>query len=268
VALGENVSAGVFWQDLKGLNEESTALDEVYAMRDWTLGEARSWLARFLFRGDDVFKRVSVLSGGERNRLALAKLILSAPNVLLLDEPTNHLDIESRHALDQAVSEFDGTVICASHDRYFLDQVATAILEIAEGRWRLYDGNYSYYREKKAAEAAENASAEAAPGAAAMGVGQSRGSVTRAQNRTRTGPRNRALEASREAGLIEADIGEAEARLAVVEALLASEDLYSDGKQAREVVIEHRAIMEQLEKLYEAWETALGEAETTGGCGD
>jgi ATP-binding cassette subfamily F protein 3 len=271
VALGENVSVGVFWQDLRGLNEESTALDEVYTMRDWTLGEARSWLARFLFRGDDVFKRVSVLSGGERNRLALAKLILAAPNVLLLDEPTNHLDIESRHALDQAVSEFDGTVICASHDRYFLDQAATAILEISEGRWRLYDGNYSYYREKKATEAAESASVEVAPGAAAMGAGSSMGDP-RVRNRTRTGPQNRAREASREAmrevGLIEAEIGQAEARLVAVEALLASEDLYSDGERAREVVIEHRAIMEELEKLYQAWETALGEAETTGGCED
>jgi len=277
VALGENVSVGVFWQDLRGLNEESTALDEVYTMRDWTLGEARSWLARFLFRGDDVFKRVSVLSGGERNRLALAKLILSAPNVLLLDEPTNHLDIESRHALEQAVSGFDGTVMCASHDRYFLDQVATAILEIAEGRWRLYDGNYSYYREKKAAEAAENASVEAASGTAATSagpsrVGAARASGSRAQNRARTGPGNRPREASREAmrevGLIEAEIGQAEARLAAVEALLASEDLYSDGERAREVVTEHRAIMEELEKLYEAWETALCEAETTGGCED
>jgi ATP-binding cassette subfamily F protein 3 len=257
VALGENASVGVFWQDLRGLNEESTALDEVYSMRDWTLGEARSWLARFLFRGDDVFKHVSVLSGGERNRLALAKLILSAPNVLLLDEPTNHLDIESRHALDQAVSEFDGTVICASHDRYFLDQVATSILEIADGRWRVYDGNYSYYRDKTAAEAAENASIVGVP---------------RAQNRTRirprNGPREASREAMREAGLIEAEIEQAEARLAAAEALLASEDLYSDGERARDVVIEHRAIMDELEKLYEAWETALCEAETTGGCED
>ena len=92
------------------------------------------------------------------------------------------------------------------------------------------------------------------------------------RNRTRTGPQNRAREASREAmrevGLIEAEIGQAEARLVAVEALLASEDLYSDGERAREVVIEHRAIMEELEKLYQAWETALGEAETTGGCED
>ena len=264
VALGENVSVGVFWQDLRGLNEESTVLDEVYMMRDWTLGEARSYLARFLFRGDDVFKRVSVLSGGERNRLALAKLILSAPNVLLLDEPTNHLDIESRHALDQAVSEFDGTVICASHDRYFLDQVATAILEIAEGRWRLYDGNYSYYREKKAAEMAEDAASEAAPVAAATRATTPRGGASRAQSRTRDASR----EAVRQAGLIEAEIEQAEARLAAVEELLASEGLYSDGERAREVVTRHRAIMEELEKLYDAWEAALCEADTTGGCED
>jgi ATP-binding cassette subfamily F protein 3 len=211
-----------------------------------------------------VFKRVSVLSGGERNRLALAKLILSAPNVLLLDEPTNHLDIESRHALDQAVSEFDGTVICASHDRYFLDQVATAILEIAEGRWRLYDGNYSYYREKKAAEMAEDAASEAAPVAAATRATTPRGGASRAQSRTRDASR----EAVRQAGLIEAEIEQAEARLAAVEELLASEGLYSDGERAREVVTRHRAIMKELEKLYDAWEAALCEADTTGGCED
>lgn len=270
VALGENVSVGVFWQDLRGLNEESTVLDEVYMMRDWTLGEARSYLARFLFRGEDVFKQVSVLSGGERNRLALAKLILSAPNVLLLDEPTNHLDIESRRALDQAVSEFDGTVICASHDRYFLDQVATVILEIADGRWRLYDGNYSYFREKQAAEAPVDAALEAGGGESPRGGASGAGMRTRTRTRTATrgGSRNAARDAAREADQIESQIEQAEARLARVEALLASEGLYSDGERAREVVMEHREIMEELEKMYQAWETALGEAETTGGYED
>lgn len=269
VAFGENVSVGVFWQDLRGLNEESTVLDEVYMVRDWTLGEARSYLARFLFRGDEVEKRVSELSGGERSRLALAKLVLSAPNVMLLDEPTNHLDIESRHALERAVSEFDGTVICASHDRYFLDQVATAILEIAEGKWRLYDGNYSYYREKKAVEAAEAATAQAdllrraAASASSPRGGSSAGSPARPRPPQRQAGKAAPTDrpgAFQKAGAIEAEIERAEARLAEVEKLLASEGLYSDGERAREVVIEHRAITEELGKLYEAWEAALSEA--------
>lgn len=270
VALGENVSLGVFWQDQRGLAEESTVLDEVYTMRDWTLGEARSYLARFLFRGDEVFKQVSVLSGGERNRLALAKLILSAPNVLLLDEPTNHLDIESRHALEQAVSDFDGTVICASHDRYFLDQTAAAILEIAEGRWRLYEGNYSYYREKKAAEAAARAAADAASGPARSGPAADRGAGTRARApaRDRAQQKRSPRDAAREADRIESEIEQAEARLAAVEALLSSEDLYSDGERAREAVMEHRELASELERMYEAWEIALDEAERTGGYAD
>ncbi|MEA4883799.1 MAG: ABC-F family ATP-binding cassette domain-containing protein [Clostridia bacterium] len=289
VALGENVVPGVFWQDLGGLDDNSTVLQELHRMRDWTLGEARSYLARFLFRGEDVFKQIRVLSGGERNRLILAKLILSAPNLMLLDEPTNHLDIPSRHGLEQALAEYDGTVICASHDRYFLDQVATAILEIADGRARLYQGNYSFYRERKsseaaagaagavgaagasAARAAESAEAGGTSGSGAHGPGQPRrgdrrslAAGTERRSKRSRGPVMNPAEA--EAARIEQEIEDTEACLAEVEASLASGELYADGgERAREAVLEQRRIQGKLEVLYEAWEKALAEIDTIGG---
>jgi ATP-binding cassette subfamily F protein 3 len=277
VDFGENVTCGIFWQDLAGLDDELTVLDELYHARDWTLGEARSFAARFLFRGEDVFKPVKALSGGERNRLILAKLILKGPNLLLLDEPTNHLDIEARHALEQAIDEFEGTVICASHDRYFLDQTATSTLEIADGQWKLYDGNYSYYREQLAKEraessraAAEDAEKELKARLKASGVSLARikpvgrGRPGRAGASDGTG----AGQARVVAEAIEAEIEAKEMRLGKVEEELASEELYSDGERARDVVLIHRQLMDEIEALYEAWERALKEVEVTGGCED
>ena len=262
VGLGENVKLGVFWQDLRDLDDEATVLDEVYRMRDWTLGEARSYLAKFMFRGDEVFKSVEVLSGGERNRLALAKLILSGSNVLFLDEPTNHLDIESRHGLEQAVAEFDGTVICASHDRYFLDQVATSILEIADGHWRMFDGNYSYYREKLAAEEQQAARSisESQSQPKAQTQTQVKGALegrSRATGGRRRQSRRGPSPAQQEAARIEVRIEELETRLASLEEELGSEELYADGDRARQAVLEHRQAGEELEQLYASWERTM-----------
>jgi ATP-binding cassette subfamily F protein 3 len=125
-------------------------------------GQLRGFLARFLFVGEDVFKQVATLSGGEKGRLALAKLIYSNKNVLVLDEPTNHLDIPSREALESALEAYEGTIITVSHDRYFLDKVSTQILSFEDNRTvEIFDGNYSEYHEKKEkreAEARKNAS--------------------------------------------------------------------------------------------------------------
>jgi len=270
VDFGENVTLGIFWQDLAGLDDTLTVLDELYRARDWTLGEARSYAARFLFRGEDVFKPVKALSGGERNRLILAKLILNGPNLLLLDEPTNHLDIESRHALEEAIAEFDGTVICASHDRYFLDQTATSILEIADGRWKLYNGNYSYYREKKTRDEAEAARVAAENAEAALEARLKASGVApmRAKARAGASGRDGVGHAQAVVEAIEAEIELKETQVGKVEAELASEELYVDGERAREAVLIHRQLTEELEALYEAWEKALDEVDVTGGCED
>jgi len=151
--MGKKLAIGYYDQLTENLNQDSTPLATIYDMRpEWNEGQVRSFLARFLFRGEDVFRRIDTFSGGEQSRLALACLIVKAPNFLVLDEPTNHLDIQSREALEAALAEYEGTVLCISHDRYFLDNFAEKILALEKYAVRLFSGNYSYYREKKSVE--------------------------------------------------------------------------------------------------------------------
>lgn len=145
-SFGTNVKLGYYDQEYQGLNPDNTVLDELWnEYEDRGMTEIRSTLALFRFLNDDVFKKVCVLSGGEKARLTLAKLMLSKVNLLLLDEPTNHLDIASRETLEDAVSEFCGTVIAVSHDRYFISKLATKILHIDGDTSEVYNGNYEYY---------------------------------------------------------------------------------------------------------------------------
>lgn len=148
--LGKNVFLGYYDQEQSNLNEDKTILDEVWDdFPNMTTTEIRNALAAFLFTGEDVFKHISTLSGGEKCRINLLKLMLSKSNFLLLDEPTNHLDIMSREALEEAIMEYDGTIIVISHDRYFLNKVINKIFELKEDGIKEYLGNYSYYVEKK-----------------------------------------------------------------------------------------------------------------------
>ncbi|MDO5780715.1 MAG: ABC-F family ATP-binding cassette domain-containing protein, partial [Clostridium sp.] len=148
--LGTNVNVGYYDQEQSDLNLDKTILDEVWdEFPNLTTSKLRSYLASFLFTGDDVFKVINTLSGGEKCRINLLKLMLSKSNLLLLDEPTNHLDIISREALEDAILEYDGTLMVISHDRYFLNKVIGRILELKEEGVSEYLGNYSYYQEKK-----------------------------------------------------------------------------------------------------------------------
>jgi ATP-binding cassette subfamily F protein 3 len=153
VSLGQKVDVAYFDQELSDLNDDNAVLDELWQVDPMTeAGRLRTFLARFGFRGDDVVKKISVLSGGEKTKLALAKLLFLPANFLIFDEPTNHLDIESRQALEEALRNYQGTYLVVSHDRYFLDRVAQRILAIEKGTIRLFEGNYSYFKEKKEAE--------------------------------------------------------------------------------------------------------------------
>src|SRR5262249_35437158 len=165
LARGHNVRLAYFSQSqAESLDPRRSVLEEIRA--DAPVGatetELRTLLGRFLFQQDDVFKAVAILSGGERSRLALAKMLLRPANLLLLDEPTNHLDIPAREVLEEALKAYQGSVLIASHDRYLLDRVATRIVEVGDGRLTSFPGNYSRYRERREALAAQGVAAPAA----------------------------------------------------------------------------------------------------------
>lgn len=153
---GANVKVGYFDQSLESLRGGKTVIDEIWdEHRTFTETTVRSYLALFLFRGDDVFKSVDTLSGGEKAKLCLLKLMLSGANVLLLDEPTNHLDIPSREVLEAALADFDGTIIAVSHDRYFINKLSTKIYRMTENGFDKFDGDYNDYAEVALAKAKE-----------------------------------------------------------------------------------------------------------------
>ncbi|OGC95200.1 MAG: hypothetical protein A2W25_01995 [candidate division Zixibacteria bacterium RBG_16_53_22] len=149
IELGKRLTIGYYDQLTEDLNPESTPLATIWEIKpELNEGQIRSYLGKFLFRGEDVFRRIDTFSGGEQSRLALARLIATSPNFLVLDEPTNHLDIQSREALEEALAEFDGTILCVSHDRYFLDHFAEKIFALEDGTVRVSLGNFTDYRER------------------------------------------------------------------------------------------------------------------------
>ena len=148
--VGATLKLGYYTQELEGLNLDNEIIDEIACLRPrWTRGELRSFLARFLFIGDEVFKRVGDLSGGEQSRVLLAKLLLENANVLLLDEPTNHLDIPAREALESALAEYPATLFIISHDRYLLNALATKLLIFENGTASLFEGTYAEYEARQ-----------------------------------------------------------------------------------------------------------------------
>lgn len=172
VRIDPKAIVGYYAQDAMELDPQSTVIDAVREARPGMSEEqGRNYLARFLFRGEDVFKRVGALSGGEQSRTRLARLLLLAPNTLVLDEPTNHLDIPSREVLEEALADYAGTIIVVSHDRYFLDRIVNRLLVMRAGEHTIYNGNYSFYIEQ-VEQAAARASAVAAKAAAPARSGQ------------------------------------------------------------------------------------------------
>ncbi len=152
--LGASLRIGYWAQSREDLDPENTIVDEILQIKELEIGEVRSLMARFLFTGDEPFKRIGDLSGGEQCRVALAKLTLLEPNFLVLDEPTNQLDIPSQEIMEQVLREFIGTILFVSHDRYLIDALATQVWAIEEGRLRVYEGNYQEYLVRRQAEAA------------------------------------------------------------------------------------------------------------------
>ena len=210
----------------------------------------RSVLALFLFTGDDVYKKISMLSGGEKGRVSLCKLMLKRDNLLLLDEPTNHLDMDSREVLEGALEDFDGTILTVSHDRYFINRVADRIIEMRPDGVKEYLGNYDDYLEKKRREEA------GLEDAAASGMTKTQLDKQRRKERLlREG--KKALEKQLEAA--EARIAAAEKEIQDLEARMADPELYQRPDEARETARRHAELQAGMDALYEEWE-ALSEA--------
>jgi ATP-binding cassette, subfamily F, member 3 len=155
VRLGPSIKVAYLVQGHEDLNEDNTILNELLSVKNLPIEQARGLLGRFLFTGDDVFKSIGVLSGGERGRVALAKMALQGANFLLLDEPTNHLDIGSQELLERVLKDFDGTILFVSHDRYFTDALATQVWAVEDGRMLVCEGNYSAYLARRRGEKAQ-----------------------------------------------------------------------------------------------------------------
>lgn len=251
VEFGANVDLGYYEQHQTGLDPEKDVLNELWdAFPRLDLDRVRSVLALFLFTGDDVYKKISMLSGGEKGRVSLCKLMLKRDNLLLLDEPTNHLDMDSREVLEGALEDFDGTILTVSHDRYFINRVADRILEMRPDGVKEYLGNYDDYLEKKRREEA------GLEDAAASGMTKTQLDKQRRKERLlREG--KKALEKQLEAA--EARIADAEKEIQDLEARMADPELYQRPDEARETARRHAELQAGMDALYEEWE-ALSEA--------
>ena len=286
VRWGTKVQIGYYAQQLDDLDDRNEIIMELrlVAPANATAGELRSFLAKFLFTGDDVYKHVRDLSGGEKGRLALAKLIYSRVNVLVLDEPTNHLDIPSREALEEALSAYEGTIITISHDRYFLDKVATQILALnGAGAAEHYDGDYTEYHDWKAslsgrenlpkishadnlvetvlpAERSEPQKIEEVKPQSVKASGKSKASTGPAKPSVKV-IKKKKLEV-RTPEMIESEIGAAEKRLEEISEQMGLPEVARDAQQLVKLDEEYRGVESRLKVLYEEWETAA--AQKTG----
>ena len=253
--LGSKVHIGYYDQEHHVLHMEKTLFEEIsdeYPNMNNT--EIRNVLAAFLFTGDDVFKLVRDLSGGERGRVSLAKLMLSEANFLILDEPTNHLDIVSKEILENAINQYTGTVLYVSHDRYFINQTATRILELTGNTLLNYIGNYDYYLEKKELMASlyiADAASGASEGAASSSAD---GPVSKSDWQQQKEEQARIRKRQNELKRTEDRIHELELRDSEIDSLMAKEEIFTNVAECLKLNNEKTAINEELEILYEKWE--------------
>lgn len=254
--LGSNVEIGYYDQEHHVLHSEKTLFEEIsddYPYLNNT--QIRNVLAAFLFTGEDVFKRISDLSGGERGRVSLAKLVLSNANFLILDEPTNHLDIMSKEILEDALNGYEGTILYVSHDRYFINRTAHRILDLTEGQFISYVGNYDYYLEKHdtvmaaiEANAPQNADADSAVAAKAAE------SEVKLDWKAQKEEQARLRKKENDLKKCEEKIAELEERISEIDTEMSDPAIGTQVAKLQELTKEQAACQEQLEKLYEQWE--------------
>lgn len=246
VKLGTNVNVSYFHQEQKTLNLDNTIIDEIWEdNKSLTQTLLRSMLGAFLFEDEEVFKKISTLSGGERARVAILKLILSNANFLLLDEPTNHLDIDSKEVLEEALSNYTGTIFTISHDRYFLNTVVDKILVLDRDGITEYLGNYDYYIDKKR-QIQE------------MNVVEEKEDKTKTQIKEEKRKEREQREIEKKNRIkrqnIEKEIEETEAKIEELDLLLCQEEVYSNADTAKEVGQEKMNLESKLSTLYTEWE--------------
>lgn len=247
--LGQGVDIAYFHQEQKSLNLENSIIDEVWDDNPhMTQTEVRNLLGAFLFEGEDVFKSIRSLSGGERARVAILKLILSKSNLLLLDEPTNHLDIDSKEVLEDALKEYEGTLLTISHDRYFLNTVVDRILVLKPNGIEEYLGNYEYYQNKKKEESEKShlAEMEDLPSKTKTQIKEER----RREKELKKNE-NKAKKLIKD---IEVEIELLKKQIGGLDYMLCQEEVYTSPERTREVNQEKSDLEKRLSKLYEKWE--------------
>ena len=249
IKFGTNVNVSYFHQEQKTLDLNNTIIDEIWNNNpNLTQTSIRSMLGSFLFQGEEVFKQISTLSGGERARIAILKLILSNANLLLLDEPTNHLDIDSKEVLEQALSGYTGTIFTISHDRYFLNTVVDKVLVLDENGITEYLGNYDYYIEKKKQIQDLNQIEE-----------NEEKTKTQLKDEKRKEREQRELEKKNRIKRqnIEKDIEETELKIEELDILLCQEEVYSNPEKSKQVSQEKISLEDKLANLYDEWENLI-----------
>ena len=252
--LGSNVIVGYYDQEHATLDTTNTIMEEIQGtFPELKNGEIRNVLAAFLFTNDDVFKPISSLSGGEKGRVALAKIMLSKANFLILDEPTNHLDILSKEILESAILNYEGTVLYVSHDRYFINQTASKIIDMSKDGTMEYLGDYDYYIEKKkelAASATQQTSVVVEEATAATTNKEDWQKQKEEQTRIRR--------IQNQMAKLETAISEAEEKIADIDAQLCLEEVYSNYDKSSLLLAEKENLNATITKYYEEWE-ALSE---------
>ncbi|WP_282744863.1 ABC-F family ATP-binding cassette domain-containing protein [Peptostreptococcus stomatis] len=251
--LGQGVDVSYFHQEQKSLNLENTIIDEVWDDNPhMTQTEVRDLLGAFLFEGEDVFKSIRSLSGGERARVAILKLILSRSNLLLLDEPTNHLDIDSKEVLEDALKEYEGTLLTISHDRYFLNTVVDRILVLKPDGVEEYLGNYEYYQNKKKQESEKSYLADMEDQ-----VSKTKTQIREERRREKELKKNE-NKAKKLIKDLEVEIELTEKQIGGLDHMLCQEEVYTSPERMKEVNQEKSDLEKRLSKLYDKWEQIIG----------
>ena len=243
--IGHNVQIGYFDQQIAQLNTNKTVFDEFYdEFPNLTVTEIRNSLAAFMFYGEDVFKQINMLSGGEKVRLALCKILKTKPNLLILDEPTNHMDIVGKETLENMLSEYKGTLIFVSHDRFFVNKIANCILSFENGKTQFYDYGYDYYLEKRTQEPKEKA-------------------INKKEEKVKTysNPLKDKDKLERKVKKLEEEIAEKEEKINNLQKELLKEEVYTDYLEVEKIQENIKIINEEIEQQFNLWEEVQEELE-------